>query len=197
MGCLLTPALLSAQEVKPVPAEDPVHKDLRALRDRVLEAFNKNDLDGLLRNVHENAVMTWQDAEVCRGHKGIRDYYNRMMTGPNRVVESVKATAEVDELTILYGDKNGLAFGRLDEEFKLTNGMDFQLPNRWTANVVKEGDRWLIAGFHVSANVFDNPVQHMIIRRTAWWTGGIALLVGILLGVVGTAFVRRLRGRRL
>jgi uncharacterized protein (TIGR02246 family) len=195
-GLLLSPVLVAAQEVKPVPAEDPAHQELRALRDRLLRAFNDKDLDALLRDVHPNAVVTWQNGEVSRGHQGIRDYYNRMMTGPNRVVESVKAAADVDELTILHGDRNGLAFGRLEEDFALTDGTAFHLSNRWTADVVKEGGRWVIAGLHVSANIFDNPVLHIAVRRTAWWVGGIALAAGLLLGGVGMALAGRLRGRR-
>src|SRR5947209_8972048 len=103
LAWLLAPAGLAAQETKPVTAEDPAHAELRALRDRVIDAFNKKDLEALLENVHPDAVVTWQDAEVSRKHQGIRDYYQKMMTGPNRVVEDVKATADVDELTILHG----------------------------------------------------------------------------------------------
>src|SRR5712691_11524375 len=91
IACCPSVARLYADEVKPVSAEDPAHQQLRAMRDGVIEAFNKRDLDGLLANVDENAVATWQDGEVCRGHQGIRDYYARKMSGPNRLVESVTA----------------------------------------------------------------------------------------------------------
>src|SRR5262249_62019697 len=135
-------------------------------------AFNKNDLDRLLSYVHKDSVVTWQNNEVSRGHEGIREYYRKMMTGDQRIVESVKATAEVDNLTTLFGDNNGLASGSLAEDFKLTDGRQFYLDNRWTAHVVKEGGRWQIAALHISANVFHNPILEMAIRATAWWVGG-------------------------
>jgi uncharacterized protein (TIGR02246 family) len=187
--------VLSAQESKPAAAEDPVHNELRALRDRAIEAFNKNDVDALLKYVHPNVVCTWQNGEVSRKHQGIRDYYAKMMQGPQRLVQSVKATADVDELAILRGPNNALAFGNLAEDFVLADGTSFNLSNRWTADLVKEEGRWLISGFHVSANLFDNPMLGIAIRRTAMWTGGIALAAGLLIGVVGAVLVSRARRR--
>jgi ketosteroid isomerase-like protein len=158
-----------------------------------MEAFNKGDLDGLLANLHKNVVATWQDGEVCRGRDGVRAYYDKMMKGDNRIVESVQARASVDELTILYGDRNGLAFGSVDQDFHLKNGKQFHLNSRWTADVVKEGDRWLIAGLHVSANAFDNPILNQAIRLTGLWVGGGALIVGLLAGLL---LARMFRGSR-
>ena len=194
MAIILGNCLL-VQEPKAAPPEDPVHEELRALRDGVLDAFNKSDLERLLTFVHKDAVLTWQNAEVSRGHQGIRDYYQKMMTGPNKVVESVKGTATVDDLTTLYGDKNGVAVGALEQDFKLADGTDLHLSNRWTADVVKEDGKWRISRFHVSANLFDNPVQQIAIKKTAQWTGGIAGLAGLLIGVLGTVIVGRLRQR--
>lgn len=182
---------------EPVPPEHPAHEQLRALRNELVDAFDKSDLDRLLRHVTDDAVITWQNAEVSRGHTGIRDYYDRMMVGPNRVVDRATAQAEVDELTRLYGsDKDsGLAFGRLEQDFQLTNGMSFHLSNRWTAHVVNDGGQWKISAFHVSANLFDNPVLHAVLRRTAFWTAGIALPAGFLLGWAVAGFLSRRRRR--
>ncbi len=193
-GLLLTGAGAPAEEAKQVPAEDPAHQELRALKDRMLAAFNKNDLDALLQDVHPNVVVTWQNGEVSRGHQGLRDYYQKMMLGPNRKVDHVTAKVDVDEHAILYSDKGGVAFGNIDENFELTNGMKFPLPNRWTAGVVKENGKWVVVALHISANVFDNPIQDIIVRQTALWTGGIALVVGLVLGAGLMALFRRRRG---
>ena len=194
---LIAPLSFQVQEPPTPAAEHPAHQELRAVRDQLIEAFNKNDFDGLLKHVHPNAVLTWQDAEISRGHQGLRTYYDRMMKGPNRVVESVTATVTVDELTILYGDTSGLAFGRVDQDFKLTNGTQLHLLSRWTAHVVKEDDHWLVSGLHVSANVFDNAILHMAVKQTALWTGGIALVVGIVLGLVVPRVIARLRRKQV
>lgn len=175
---------LEANEDRPTSKEHPAHKELRALREGILDAFNKGDIDRLLTFTHKNVVATWQNGEVSRGHEGLRDYYRRMMTGEKRVVQSVKAEVEVDDLTLLYGDNNGLAFGSLGEDFVLTDGRRFHLDNRWTAYLVKEEDRWQIAGLHVSVNVFENAILKKAIESTAWWVGGGAALAGLLLGFI-------------
>jgi uncharacterized protein (TIGR02246 family) len=191
-GTFLAAGSLAADEAEVKTKEDPVHNELRALRDGVLDAFNKKDVDRLVSYVHKDAVVTWQNGEVSRGKEGIREFYRKMMTGDQRVVESVNATAEVDRLTTLFGDNNGLASGSLAEDFKLTDGRQFHLDNRWTAHVVKDDGKWQVAGLHVSANVFNNPILEMAIKKTAWWVGGIALAVGLLLGIV----LGRMLGRR-
>jgi ketosteroid isomerase-like protein len=194
---LWAPAPLRGQQARtePAPPEHPAHEQLRALRNELVEAFNHNDLGRLLRRVTSDAVITWQNAEVSRGHKGIRDYYDRMMVGADRVVDRATAQAEVDELTRLYGPESdsGLAFGRLEQDFQLSNGMSFHLSNRWTAHLVKDGGQWKVSAFHVSANLFDNPVLHAVLRRTAFWTAGIALPVGFLIGLAVAWLLSRRR----
>src|SRR5436190_1513887 len=99
------------------------------MRDALVVALNKQDPDLLLQNVTEDAVLTWQNAQVSRGHQGLRAYFDRMMKGPDRVVASVTTAAQTDERTRLYGpDKNsGIAFGDLEQDFKLTDGTSFHL----------------------------------------------------------------------
>jgi hypothetical protein len=48
---------------------------------------------------------------------------------------------------------------------------------------VREHDHWLVASLHASANLFDNPLLTMA-KRTAYWAGGISLLVGLVVGLV-------------
>ena len=174
--------------------EDPAHNELRALKRGAEEAFNKGDIDGLLSNyVHKDVIVTWQNAEVNHGHDAVKGFYNRMMVGPNRVVESVTTNIGVDELSHLYGANTATALGNMEQHFKLRDGLEFDLPSRWTATLVREDGRWEIAAFHVSANIFDNGVLHTALRRTAYWVGGIAGVVGLLIGIVIGRFSKRPR----
>jgi uncharacterized protein (TIGR02246 family) len=165
------------------PTDEAAHNELRAFRDGLLDAMNKGDLERELAYFHPNAVVTWHNAEVSRGRDGVRAYLNRMLTGPDKVVESYKSDVNVDELTILYGGDTGLSFGSAVEHFKLASGKTFDLPARWSATLVKEDGKWLIANLHASDNLFDNPVLGMA-RRMAYWVGGISLLVGLAAGFV-------------
>jgi ketosteroid isomerase-like protein len=174
---------LPAQQQAPPPNDETTHNELRALRDGLLDAVNKGDIDRQLTYLHPNVVMTAPNNEVSRGREGVRAYRNKMMTGPERVVESFHADVSVDELTILYGGDTGVAFGSAMQHYKLTSGRNLDVSTRWTATMVKENDRWLVASLHVSANLFDNPLLAMA-KRIAYWAGGICLFVGLVVGIV-------------
>ena len=171
--------------------EDPEHAELRAIKDALVTAFNQRDADGFLRHMHPNIVATWQNAEVSRRPDGIRAFMKKVTEGETKQVQSVQAKVEVDELTSLYGEKKtGVAFGSVEQDFKFFDGREIALKSRWTATFIKEDGRWLLAAIHVSANVFDNPVLSLAVRKTAMWSGLGALAVG---GVVGWIIGRRRR----
>ncbi|HEY2953169.1 MAG TPA: nuclear transport factor 2 family protein [Verrucomicrobiae bacterium] len=165
--------------------EDPAHQELRAVRDAMVAAFNQRDYDGFLRHLHPNIVATWQDGEVVRHPEGVKAFMKKMSEGETKVVESVQADLKVDELTSLYNNKQtGVAFGSVEQNFKLANGKQLLLNSRWTASFIKEDNRWLLAAFHVSADVFDNPVLGMAVKKTAMGVGLGAAAIGLILGWV-------------
>jgi len=183
---------LHAEAVVP-QARDPIHDELLKVRSGLIEAYNKNDLEGILSYCHPNIVVTWQNGEVCKGHDEMRKYINRMMTGPDRVVEKLTADPTVDALSTLYHGDTAVSYGRMNDEYVLRDGMHFKLDSKWSAALVKEGDRWLIADFHASTNAFDNSILRLVAAKTAWWSGGIALIAGIILGWIGALLLRRRR----
>jgi uncharacterized protein (TIGR02246 family) len=173
--------LLSLPSLAQTPADEATHNELRALRDSVLDAIDKGDIERELTYFHPNVVVTWHDAEVSRGRDGVRKYLRRMLEGPDRKVDRFNADVNVDALTVLYGGDTGISYGSAVEHFTLKGGRELALPARWSATLVKEGDRWLIASLHASDNLFDNPLLNLA-RRVAWWAGGLCLLLGLGLG---------------
>jgi uncharacterized protein (TIGR02246 family) len=161
--------------------EDPAHNELRAVRDGMLAAMNSGDIEAQLRFLHPNATITWHNAEVSRGHEGVRGYLNRMLNGPSKVVERFGAEVNVDELSILFGGDTAIAFGSADEHFTLTGGRTFDFTGRWSATLVKENGKWLVANLHTSDNIFDNPLLNRAVSAL-WWVGGGALLIGLFAG---------------
>ena len=167
-----------AQETKGTP-EDPAHAELRALRAEIIEAINKSDIDAVVKRVHPNVVVTWQNNEVCRGHKGLRDFFERM---GKDTFKGYKMPPTPDELTILYGGDTGVSFGQTVAQYKLF-GKEYELKSRWTATVVKENGHWLLASYHISTNVLDNPLLNTA-KQALYIAGGVALLVGLGAGLL-------------
>ncbi|MES1211080.1 MAG: nuclear transport factor 2 family protein, partial [Acidobacteriota bacterium] len=160
--------MVAADPVYPAATVEETHNALRALRDGLLDAIAKGDIERQLTYFHPNAVVTWHNAEVSRGRDGIRQYLEKMLSGPDKAVQGFKADVTVDELTILYGGTTGISFGSAVEHFEMIGGRTFDLPARWSATLIKEGDTWLIASLHASDNLFDNPLLNLA-RRMTWW----------------------------
>jgi len=160
-------------------AEEPAHNELRALRAAIIDAITKGDLDGVLRHVHTNVVVTWQNNEVCRGHQGLRDFFNR--TG-KQTFKGYKVPPTPDELTILHGGDTGVSFGQTIARYTLF-GQEHELQSRWTATLVKENGQWLLASYHISMNVLDNPLFNAAKRGLYWAVAG-ALLAGLVVGIL-------------
>jgi len=179
-ACCASAAVPASADTLVTPIET-VHNELRTLRDGLLDAVNKGDIEKQLGFLHTNVVITWHNAEVSRGREGVRDYYNRMVNGPKKIVESFRADVKVDELTILHGENTGISFGSSKEHFKMAGGSNFELDGRWTATLIKENGRWLIASLHVSTNIFDNPLLNLA-KRSLYWASGGLLLVGLAVG---------------
>ncbi len=106
--------------------ENPAHEELRALRKGLVEAIKKNDVDELLTYLDPDVVVTWQNGEVSRKPDGVKAYYDRMMKGPQRVVDTLTIDPTVEELTHLYGD-TGVAFGMLEGPLQIGRRQGFRL----------------------------------------------------------------------
>lgn len=152
------------------------------LREGLVESFQKGDIDALLTFLDPEVVVTWQNGEVCEGREEVRAFYERMMDGENRVVSDIKSNPEILGRHI-DGDR-AVSWGNLNDHFILMDGSDLPFNSVFTATIVKRDDRWLVAAFHTSVSVFENPVLETAVSKTALWTGlgggGLGLLLGLL-----------------
>jgi uncharacterized protein (TIGR02246 family) len=179
----------------PMAAQEPdaaTHDALRQLKATMEKALNERDLNAIVANVDPNVVFTTMNGDVCRGPREIRAYFDKMLNAPGHIVKDVKVSFDVDQLTTLYGGDTGVAYGRSNDHYVLTDGKTFDIRGRWTCTMVKNGDRWVIAAFHYSANVFDNPILDRYKR--AMWQAGIA--IGLVMLLIGYAGGRLQRGRQ-
>ena len=169
---------------------DPMQA-INQLRQELIDAFNSGDVDRLLSHLDPDVVITWQNAEVCRGPEAVRAYYNRMMSGPDRIVAKVTANPTVDDRHI-YGDW-AVSWGNMHDQFELTDGKSFRFDSRFTATIARRREAWKVTSFHASINAFDNPILKIVARKVGMWTALVAGIVGIAIGII---IGRVLGGRR-
>lgn len=163
--------------------DEEIHDELRKLRDRLIAAYEKRDMDAMLNEVADDVVITWQNGERNEGHQEFKDFYDRMMNGDSRVVMDVSSTVEVDADSVLYEDDTAVARGTLSDKFSLADGSNFTLDSKWTATVVKQDGQWKVASYHVSANIFDNPM----LDTAKAYLGSAALIGSVIGGLAGLA----------
>lgn len=176
----LTVPLLASPTPAPEP-NAPIHNALRGLKTRLVDAMNRNDIDAMLQELHPNVVITWQNGEVSRGRDGVKAYLERMTKGPNRIVKGYHADIEADDLTTLYGDNMGVVYGSSVERFDLTSGLNFTLRGRWSATMVNENGRWLLASVHASTNLFDNALLNAT-KKTLYLGIAVAAIAALVVG---------------
>jgi uncharacterized protein (TIGR02246 family) len=189
----LLPILILLLAITPLHAQpdEEIHNALRQLKATMTKALNERDLDAIVANVDPNVVFTTMNGDVCRGPDQIRAYFDKMLTAPGHIVKNVTVSFEADALTTLYGGDTGIAIGSSKDHYELTNGNTFDINGRWTCTMVRNGDRWVIAAFHYSANVFENPIVDGY-RKAIWMVGAGAALVALLLGLI----LGRILGKR-
>ncbi len=169
----LTP--LPAQDAKPEPAE------LHTLRDSLLDAINRADLDRQLTCLHPNVVITYQNAEVARGRDGVKTFLLRTTAGREKLVESIHIEAKPDGPAILHGADTAIVSGSSVETYKRAHGSDLTLNGRWTVTVVQDRGQWLVAALHCSTGLSDNPL--IASTKKAGVTASIgSILIGLIAG---------------
>lgn len=190
----LTIACLSPIAQAQTPTEDPNHAELRDLRDAAIKAVNSGDIDGFLKLAHPNIIFTGLDGRLSRGPEEVRAYFSRMMTGPERIVNSAQFDVNVDALTDIYGsDKTiGISHGTSKDSYNLTSGLKFELNTRWTATLIKENGKWMIGSFHSSADLFDNPLLEKSKGLLVWSALGSGI-AGLVIGLYAAWLLMRKR----
>jgi ketosteroid isomerase-like protein len=177
LGAALGLSLVSSAQAATM--DDPAHTELRMLRTNVIDAITHGDFDRTIAFVHTNVVVTWQNNEVCRGHAGLRAFFDRV---GKDAFKGYRVPPMPDELTILYPGDTGISFGHTVASYTLL-GRDFDFTNRWTATLVKDGGQWKLAAYHVSINVLDNPILNAA-KHSLYWVAGLAVVGGLVVGLL-------------
>jgi hypothetical protein len=172
----------TAQQALDKAVLEEIHVDLRALKQRLLDAVNKKDEGALLADLAPNVWFTAMNNETFNKTDGAKAYYAKMLGGESRIVKDLVLTAEPDDLAILYNNNTtAVSTGTSNASFKLATGQEFDVPLRWSAALVKESGKWQLANVHFSANMFDNAILTAA-KNLAWWIGGAIAIAGLVIG---------------
>jgi len=150
--------------------------------------------------------VTWQNGELNRGPDSIRKFYNEVLIGEDSVLSDIESTLTVDDMSVLHGDDTAIAVGSMRDAVSFKRGVataafigpgkTLTLDSRWTATLVKKNEQWKIAGFHVSANLFSNPVMSLAAQSSGKISGVIGAVIGAIVAGLAVWLLRRRRSSR-
>ena len=93
LGMLAFVALLTigaygarAQEIL---SPEQIHDELRALKDRAVDAVNKDDKDALIKELAPEISFTAMNNDVLHGLDKVQAYYDLMLTSSSRFIEDM------------------------------------------------------------------------------------------------------------
>src|SRR5262249_54103322 len=105
-SCLAVTMPAQAEDL--TPEQQALHQHLRDLKDRLGDALNSGNIDAALAEPAPAISFTAMNNEVAHNQEGVRQYFAKMMTGDNRVVQAMTVSFEPDQLATIYGDDNAV-----------------------------------------------------------------------------------------
>lgn len=180
-----------AEATQSVSSEQTDLEQLRQLRETLTEAVIAGDVEKQVEFAVPDVVTIWQDNRVARGHDGLRELMSNIKPQGESIFQGYTERPSSDMVTVLPGGNTAIAYGQSIPHYKFL-GQEFDLENRWSATLLKTDGQWKIATYHVSGNLADNPLLTAA-KKSAYWIGGIALVVGIVVGATGSRMLGKPR----
>lgn len=190
------PAQPSAPATQPAPAVSKLgeqdHEELRLLLRSARDAANAKNFDALKPLFYEKFSITTVDQKTFTNLEDFKAYFASMFTGDKAPLKSITFNPEADALTEFIGDNIGVSHGTSTDTYAFTDGDTRTMTSRWTATLIKDNGKWKILNLHFGTNLLDNPVVNTM-KSSLYKVGGIAGVVGLLIGFVLAWVMRRRR----
>ena len=175
-------ALQEAVNTKAIDAE------LDKFRDDLFHAFNTGDYPAMLEKYcHKDIIATWQDGTTSEGHAGVIAEFEKL----KQFIDKMTVDATTDKRLILNDGNLVISSGEMKDHYVLGRGPSVNLNSRWSATLIKDNNRWLLASFSASTNAFDNEVVSLYLTSQKYTVSAAAGLIGIGLGLVLSRVMNR------
>ena len=188
-------AAVRAQEAAPQDAATQASVDTKAIdaeldkfRDDLFHAFNTGDYPAMLEKYcHKDIIATWQDGTTSEGHAGVIAEFDKL----KQFIDKMTVDATTDKRLILNDGNLVISSGEMKDHYVLGRGPSVNLNSRWSATLIKDDDRWLLASFSASTNAFDNEVVSLYLTSQKYTVSAAAGLIGIGIGLLLSRIMNR------
>ena len=165
-----------------------IDAELDKFRDELFHAFNTGDYPAMLEKYcHKDIIATWQDGTTSEGHQGVIAEFDKL----KQFIDKMTVDATTDKRLILNDGNLVISSGEMKDHYVLGRGPSVNLNSRWSATLIKDNDRWLLASFSASTNAFDNEVISLYLTSQKYTISAAAGLIGMGLGLVLSRVIKR------
>ncbi len=173
--------------------EEATHQALRNVRDTMLQAVNSRDIEGLIKHIHPNVVLTAENGKRFRGVDAVKKFYNDVFANDGGILRSYQVKEfNVAELAILYGGDTAIGFGSAVSEYIPVSGPALTVSSQWTATLALVNGNWLVTAFQNTVDFTNNPLMDILyeeaVLKLVLPLGLGCFLIG---GLIGWRFRRK------
>jgi len=161
------------------------HAALRALRDKVAQAIDKQDIKALSSCFAREFAFTTVNQTTLTNAVQMEDFFDRMFRSSDALVTSLKTEPQADIPTRFVDANTGVCYGSSKDTYTMKSGKVVEMNVRWSATVVKENGEWKVAIAHVGTDFLDNPVldgMKQFAKLVGVGAGIGGLVAGFLIG---------------
>lgn len=176
---LLINLLFSSMSFANEYADD--RRQMKIMLTQIVKDLNDGALNNFDQYLAKDAVVTFYDGEYATGIPAIKKCMEKILTGDNPVLKSIKTTAKETEEAKVYPNNTAIAYGQITNDLVFINGKSMHIDGRWTTSLIKQDSQWKITSLHFSANLFDNAILNEAQERLLMFCS-IALIIGFILG---------------
>jgi uncharacterized membrane-anchored protein YhcB (DUF1043 family) len=188
-------ATVRAQEAATEDTQSQASVDTKAIdaeldkfRDELFHAFNTGDYPAMLEKYcHKDIIATWQDGTTSEGHAGVIAEFDKL----KQFIDKITVDATTDKRMILNNGNLVISSGEMKDHYVLGRGPSVNLNSRWSATLINDNDRWLLASFSASTNAFDNEVVSLYLTSQKYTVSAVAGLIGIGIGLLLSRIMNR------
>jgi len=169
------------------------HDELRTLLKTFTQAFNSRQVESLMPYLHKDFSVTMVNQDVVTTPGELKGYIDKQFNAPGSPLKDVKIEPEADILTVFFNGRFGINRGGSTDTYTLKDGRVFKIHTRWTGTAINEDGKWKVLNAHIGLNILDNPILDAV-ERLRWVWGAVGVVIGLIVGVLGTLLLKRRKG---